>query len=485
MILAENLERLVLELIKYPSELTWLEFKHNNYDPYTIGRDICALSNSAAMEEKRAAYFLWGIDDTTHEIVGTDYNLQSLKKGAQEIESWLRSLLSQNTDFDYQMVTVKGNNVGVLTIQPALWQPVTFENVAYIRVGSYTKKLQEYPALQVRLWNKLQNQHFEDQVACTDLVLSDALKLIDYGIYFDLIGVTLPSDQEGIAHYLAEDGILLRQENGLFSVTNLGAILLAKRLADFPKIARKAIRIVQYEGNNRMSMLKENIGTKGYAVGFEGLLSFLEALIPSKETITSALREKSSAYPLLAIREAVANALIHQDFSITGTGPTVELFANRIEITNPGTPLVDILRIIDNPPKSRNEKLASLMRRFRMCEELGTGWDKIVISCEKQMLPAPRIELYEENTKVTLFSYKPITALSIEEKLLACYLHACVLHVQGECMTNSTLRNRFGIGESSSGTASRIIKEAVEKKLVKPFDPNTAPRYMKYIPIWA
>ena len=175
--------------------------------------------------------------------------------------------------------------------------------------------------------------------------LPDALKLLDYGVYFDLTGINPPSDQNGIAHYLVEDGIMLRQINGLYTITNLGAILLAKRLADFPRIARKAVRIVQYEGINRMNMLKENTGTKGYAVGFEGLMSFIEALIPSKESITSALREKNTAYPLLAIREAVANALIHQDLGVTGTGPTVELFMNRIEITNPGTTLVDVLLV--------------------------------------------------------------------------------------------------------------------------------------------
>ena len=143
-------------------------------------------------------------------------------------------------------------------------------------------------------------------------------------------------------------------------------------------------------------MLKEDIGGKGYVVGFEGLMKYLQALIPTEEVISGAIREQKTAYPILAIREAVANALIHQDFSITGTGPVVEVFQNRIEITNPGTPLVEVARIIDNPPRSRNEKLAALMRRLRMCEELGTGWDKITISCELQQLPAPRIQLFED-----------------------------------------------------------------------------------------
>ena len=154
-------------------------------------------------------------------------------------------------------------------------------------------------------------------------------------------------------------------------------------------------------------------------------------------------------------------------------------------MTNPGTPLIDIKRIIDNPPKSRNEKLAEVMRRLRMCEELGTGWDKIVIACELQQLPAPKIEIFAESTKVTLYARENFAALSLADKLWACYLHACIKRVHGEYLTNSSLRDRFGLKETSSGTVSRLIKEAVKANLIKPLDPDTAPRYMKYIPAWA
>jgi len=125
------------------------------------------------------------------------------------------------------------------------------------------------------------------------------------------------------------------------------------------------------------------------------------------------------------------------------------------------------------------------MRRLRICEELGTGWDKIAISCELRQLPAPRIDLYEQNTKVTLFSDTPFSSISPENKLWACYLHACVKFVEGDELTNSSLRMRFGLKDSSAGSISRLIRDAVEAKLIKPFDPKTAPRYMKYIPIWA
>ena len=481
----ENLDKLVVELCKLPNETQWVEFKHNNYLPEMIGQDISALANSATLHEKSCAYMLWGVDDTTHEIVGTEFNMQTVKKGQQELENWLRSLLSKNADFEFHSVKVEDKNVGVLIIHRAVNQTVMFQKVDYIRVGSYTKKLSEYPALQAQLWDRLRTSKFEERIAKHDLDLVTALGMLEYSTYFDLVKMPQPTNAEGICYYLEEEHILEKQDNGLYAITNLGAILFAKRLSDFPRLSRKAVRVVQYKGSNRLNMLKEYDGTKGYAVGFEGLLGFIDALLPTAEVINGALREKKTAYPRLAIREAVGNALIHQDFSIPGTGPVVEIFDGRIEITNPGTPMVDIKRIVDNPPKSRNEKLAELMRRLRICEELGTGWDKIVISCELQMLPAPKIDLYEENTKVTLYAEMPFTSLSAEDKLWACYLHACVKQVENEQLTNTTLRERFGLKPSSSGSVSRLIKEAVNMKLIKPLDPDTAPRYMRYIPYWA
>lgn len=288
-----------------------------------------------------------------------------------------------------------------------------------------------------------------------------------------------------IVHYLIEDGIVAFQDNGLYSITNLGAILLAKNLFDFSRLSRKALRIIQYDGNSRLKISKENTDNSGYASGVDGVMKYIDALLPSEEIIGGATRIKKSSYPMTAIREAIANALIHQDLSVVGTGPVVEIFDSRIEISNAGVPLVDIDRIIDNPPKSRNEKLASLMRRFRLCEELGSGWDRMVILCELAQLPAPKIEVCNGSTRVTLFAEKPYSSISPEDRLRACYLHACIMQVQGEQLTNSSLRKRFGLKESSAASISRLIKDAVDSQLIKPLDINTAPRYMKYIPFWA
>lgn len=109
----------------------------------------------------------------------------------------------------------------------------------------------------------------------------------------------------------------------------------------------------------------------------------------------------------------------------------------------------------------------------------------MVLACEEQFIPAPRIEVFHENTKVTLFSKVDFCNISIEDKLWSCYLHACLLYIQGEALTNRSLRERFGVPETSSSSISRLIKEAINQNLIKLLDPNTAPKHMRYIPIWA
>lgn len=102
----------------------------------------------------------------------------------------------------------------------------------------------------------------------------------------------------------------------------------------------------------------------------------------------------------MAVWELITNELIHQDFFVTGVGPMVEIFDDRIEITNPGEPLVDTQRFVDTPPKSRYEALASLMRRFRFCEERGSEIDKVVAQIELFQLPAPLFETPEGFTRI-------------------------------------------------------------------------------------
>lgn len=165
-------------------------------------------------------------------------------------------------------------------------------------------------------------------------------------------------------------------------------------------------------------------------------------------------------YPEIIIRELIPNALIHQDFRISGSGPMLEIFKDRIEIFNLGRPLVDTERFIDSQPRSRNEDLAALMRRINICEERGSGIDKVVAATEQAFLPAPEFEITGENFKVVLCAQKAFKDYSSQEKEQICYQHCVLKHVNRKPMTNATLRERFGIEAKNSSQISRIIKDA-------------------------
>lgn len=199
---------------------------------------------------------------------------------------------------------------------------------------------------------------------------------------------------------------------------------------------------------------------------------------------TTLLRKEVLLYPELSVRELVANAIIHQDLTLTGTGPMIEIYNNRMEITNPGKPLVNPDRFLDSPPRSRNEALASFMRRAGICEERGSGFDKVVAQTEKYQLPPPTVEVTESHTKVTLYAPKTFDEMELDEKIHACYLHACLKYVSKEQLTNASLRARFGLDDKDNSKISRLIRDSVSAQKIKPLIPNTAPRYMKYIPFW-
>lgn len=171
---------------------------------------------------------------------------------------------------------------------------------------------------------------------------------------------------------------------------------------------------------------------------------------------------------------------------MTGTGPMVEMFDDRLEITNPGKPIIDPLRFIDHAPHSRNERLAGLMRRLGICEERGSGYDKAMLSIEAAQLPAPEIRVDTSHTHVVLFAHRNLVKGDKPARIRACYIHACLRYVSGQQMTNESLRERFGLGESSQTQVSRIFRETSEAKLIKAADPsNRSKRFARYLPFWA
>ena len=480
----DYLTSLVHELRELPGETEWVEFKVNKYQPEEIGEYISALANSAAMAGKAFAYIVWGISDGEHSIVGTTFKPGAHKVGNEELENWLLRLLVPRIHFRFFELTVDGKFVVVLEMDRAHRHPVQFSGQEYIRVGSYKKKLKDFPEKERALWRVFDQTPFESRIAVERVADDTVLRLLDYPAYFELLDRPLPSHIGGILNALTSDGLIFRCDAGGWDLTNLGLMLFARNLREFPKLSRKAIRVVQYRGRSRTETLREQVGNKGYASGFEGLIGFINGLLPSSEVIGEAFRRTVPLFPELAVRELVANALIHQDFFVIGAGPMVEIFEDRIEITNPGVPLVDVRRFLDLPPSSRNESLASFMRRIGICEERGSGWDKVVFESESYQLPAPLAEVPGDNTRVVLFAPRPLSNMDRADRVRAAYLHACLRYVKREYLTNTSIRERFGIEVRNSAKASRLIAEAVKDGAIMPADPKAAPKLMRYVPWW-
>jgi predicted HTH transcriptional regulator len=207
--------------------------------------------------------------------------------------------------------------------------------------------------------------------------------------------------------------------------------------------------------------------------------------LPQNEVIEDALRKEVKLVPEIAIRELVANALIHQDFRITGASMMVEIYSNRVEISNPGEPIVPVERFIDGY-QSRNERLADLMRRMRICEEKSSGIDKVVQAAEIYQLPAPDFRTTHRRTVVVIFGPKDFEAMDRDDRVRACYQHCALKWVMGERMTNQSLRERFHQPESKSAIISQIISAAIEAKAIKPDEKVGGSRkYARYLPFWA
>lgn len=482
----KNLNELLVELLGESDEAEWIEFKHNYADPRGIGEYISALANSATLCGRGMAYLLWGIEDGTRNVLGTTFKPSSEKVGNQGLELWLALQLHPRIDFRFFEFQHQGHFVVILAIKPINHMPVRFGDLEFIRVGSHKTRLRDHPEKEKQLW-RISDQHkVELDIVSERRSGDDVLRLLDYPAYFQLSQLALPSDAAGILERLEKEKLITARGDGDYDITNLGALLFARDLADFDGAARKAVRVIIYKGKNRIQTIKERLWSSGYAAGFVGLVQYINEQLPSNEVLGQALRVERRMYPETAIRELVANAIIHQNLTVGGSSPMVEIFQDRIEITNPGTPLIHTLRFLDEPPRSRNEIMAALMRRLNICEERGSGIDKVVFHVEAFQLPAPEFMVTDDNTKATLYAHQAFKNMGKADKIRACYQHACLCWVSKEQMTNTSLRKRFGISDANYAIASRIIADTLAEGLVKPHDASsTSKRQARYDPFWA
>ncbi|WP_419621665.1 helix-turn-helix domain-containing protein, partial [Thiolapillus sp.] len=227
---AEYLIGLFHELCKQPRETEWIEFKRNKEKPEQIGEYLSALANSAALLGKVNAYLLWGVEDDGHAIVGTEFCPSRTKVGNEELENWLLRLLKPKINFRFYELIIGDQPVVLLEIGAAFRHPVQFRNQEFIRVGSYKKKLKDHPEKERELWRVFDQTPFESQIAAENIPAEEVLRLLDYPAYFDLLELPLPETRDAILATLQADEIIASGMGGKWDITNLGAILFAKKL---------------------------------------------------------------------------------------------------------------------------------------------------------------------------------------------------------------------------------------------------------------
>ena len=480
----KKLHEIIDRLLKLPKECEWAEFKMNFKNKEEIGKYISALSNGACLQNEPFGYLVFGVNDKTLQPKGTTFKPKLHKVGNEELEHWLLQRTSPKVDVLIFETVYQEKLISLFQVQAAQGQPTCFSNSDYVRVGSITRSLKDFPEKEKKIWTKTPKQAFEKGIALNVESSADVIELLDTQCYFDLQKIAYPSTREAVIEKFVSEKFVKSTSSG-FAITNLGALLFAKNMQGFDTVKRKAVRVIQYAEKNKLKTIKEHEGKYGYAVGFERMIKYINDLLPTNEIIGQALRDSVSMYPEIAIRELVANSIIHQDFEQSGTGPMVEIFSDRIEISNPGLPLITPNRFIDEC-QSRNEDLAGIMRRFRICEERGSGMDKVVANIEIFQLPAYDAIIQEKHTKVVLYAYQKFAEMDKQDRIRACYQHACLKYVMNEKMTNTTLRERFKIADENAAMVSRIIKDTYEAGLIKEEDPESNSRkFVKYIPIWA
>ena len=464
-------------LYPIPSELNELDWKSGLSDKSErIAQHISAFANM-----KGGGILVYGVNND-----GTCFSItkDEIDKIVQTLGNIAHNNLVYSIPIEHSILDYEGYSLLFVYIPEQSDKPVHLRGkdiyTSYCRSAGQTVKMSRN---QVKaLIATSQGITFEEQVAKGELTKEEVLDLLDYKALYRILDKNLPKSEDSIIDRLT-DYKLCKQTGDYWTISNLGAVLFSKNLQNFPNLVGHEVIVRKYVGANNRQLEFEQHVTFGYAVGFEWLVDFI-----MRNTSTEHIdvkRKEIPTYPRVAIREFVANALVHQDFGITGMPVTIEIFSNRLSVTNAGAPLNDINRLIDLPPQSRNEQLAQMMFTLGVCERRGSGIDRAIAAVEEMFLPPVKFTKGEQHTRVFLYPQKSLKDMTKQEKISACYQHACLVYENGDRINNKSVRERFELSKNDSSVASRIISDTLESGLIKPADIETASKkYMTYIPYY-
>ena len=459
-----------------PTELNELDWKSGlSTKTERLAQHVSAFANL-----KGGGFLVFGVNND-----GSLYSIakQEADKIVLTLGNIARNSLEQAINIEHVIIDYQGYSLLLIYIPEASNKPVYLRGAnvldCFCRSAGQTVKMSKFQIRQMMVFSE--KNKLDEQIAKDDLTADEVLINLNYKKFYELIEKNLPSNVETIMNTLREYGFC-GNTGDKWHISNLGAILFANDLIDFPPLRGKSVVLRKYIGTHNRELEFEHKESTGYAIALEKLTDIVMKHTQIGE-IRDVVRTNLYIYPKVAIREFIANALIHQDLFISGMSITIEIFTDRMSITNPGASLNDIDRLIDLPPISRNEDLADTMLLLRLCEKRGSGVDKAIEAMEKQQLPAVKFSHGENHTRVIMYPKKELSAMTKEEKIMTCYQHTCLLFEENKALNNQSLRERLGIDRNSSFIASRIIADTLEKGFIKISDESIGSRkYATYIP---
>ncbi len=357
-----SLKDKALELCSYGDEQEWFEFKENWFQPEALGEYISALSNAAAFRHKEMAYFIWGINDKTHEIVGTTFN-PYCEFNKEPYQNYLARNLSPSINFSFEEIEIEGKRLVVLLIPPAEEIPTAFREKRYIRIGSSKRNIKDYPKREVELFK----------------ILTGLVETIE----------TIPAKYQDLSFkklfgYYGSKGILLKKETfekNLLLRTKAGEYnMMAQLLSDDSHIP---LRASIFEGETKATQLfsVREFGYDCLLYSLDNLLRYGDVLniIQADEENRLVERKEVPLFDNRAFREAIINAVLH-NFWVSGNEPMISVFSNRIEVLSRGTlpPSQTKEGFFLGESVPVNEKLSEIFLQLHISEKSGRGVPKIV-----------------------------------------------------------------------------------------------------------
>ena len=360
--------------------------------------------------------------------------------------------------------------------------PFNLDGTYLMRVGESVQPMS--PDRLRRFFSEAPTDWLEEPTK-TKLGPAKVLSLLNTNILFESRGIPVPTMASDIMDRLCEANLLDDEGGNAFTIRRIAALLLANDLKSFPDLARKTARVTVYRGMGKTSDPIDNTtGSMGYAVGFSRLLKYVDDRIPHREVIQDGIRKTVNMIPEIVVRELLANALVHQDLTITGTSVTVEIYPNRLQVANPGAPIVPVDRLI-NSARSRNERLAGLMTSLGICEERGSGIDKVVDAIELLHLPAPDFRVIDNRMVCTVFGPRDFAEMDRADKIRACAQHCALKWETSGRMTNKSLRERFKLPKNKTHLVSTVLEATEEAGFIKLDEKvGTSKKFARYVPAW-